>query len=102
MHVFSFRSDKKPKLQNAPSGTVYIRRYVKIPDLFETSFRLPIGSGDEVQLIGATKVRTRESGVQLVHHNVARFDCGSVAGDIDALFNLNVIEDRLNRKVSRA
>ena len=75
---------EKPDLHNAPSNLASIGRYVLAADIFTTLRALPLGLGGEIQLSDAINIHAQRGCVEIVPLNGKRFDCGSVAGFMQA------------------
>ena len=66
------------------SDLASIGRYVLTPNIFETLRGLSAGSGGEIQLADAINIRAQQDSVETVRLNGRRFDCGTVAGFMQA------------------
>ena len=55
------------------------------PDIFDTLRGLRVGSGDKIQLADVINTHAQRGTVETVRLNGQRFDCGSVAGYINAI-----------------
>lgn len=75
---------EKPKPEDAPSNLAVIGRYVLTPDIFDFIRQTPPGANGEVQITDALKTMAQEKRVLAVKFTGRRFDCGSVAGFIEA------------------
>ena len=69
----------------APSRLASIGRYILTSDIFDTLRCLRAGSGGEIQLADAINIHARQGSVETVRLRGRRFDCGSVAGYINAI-----------------
>ena len=76
---------EKPKFADAPSDLASIGRYVLTPDIFDVLRSLGAGPGGEIQLADAIDRQARYGAVEAVTLNGQRFDCGSVAGYLEAI-----------------
>ena len=75
---------EKPDVSDTPSNLASIGRYVLTPDIFDTLRGLKAGSGGEIQLADAINIHAQKGLVETVRLNGRRFDCGSVAGFMQA------------------
>ena len=75
---------EKPKLEDAPSKLASIGRYILTPDIFEILRNISVGSGGEIQLADAINIQAKRGAVNTVKLKGQRFDCGSVAGFVQA------------------
>ena len=75
---------EKPNFSAAPSNLASIGRYVLTTDIFDTLRSLDAGLGGEIQLADAINIHAQQGSVETVHLNGRRFDCGSMAGFMEA------------------
>ena len=75
---------EKPDAKDAPSNLAIIGRYILTPDIFEIIESTPPGKNDEVQLTDALLTQAKNGCVLAYKFKGRRFDCGSVAGFVDA------------------
>lgn len=75
---------EKPDPKDAPSNLAIIGRYILTPDIFEIIENTPPGKNDEVQLTDALMTQAQNGCVLAYKFKGTRFDCGSVAGFVDA------------------
>ncbi|WP_019604798.1 UTP--glucose-1-phosphate uridylyltransferase GalU [Teredinibacter turnerae] len=75
---------EKPAPEDAPSNLAIIGRYILTPDIFEIIENTPPGKNDEVQLTDALMTQAKNGCVLAYKFKGRRFDCGSVAGFVDA------------------
>lgn len=75
---------EKPEYEEAPSNYASIGRYVLTPDIFDELRNLSVGSGGEIQLADAINIQAQKNAVEIVNLNGRRFDCGTVAGHLEA------------------
>lgn len=75
---------EKPSVDEAPSKSASIGRYVFNPDLFEIIKQLPVGSNREIQLADAIGVLASMGLVENCKFEGTRFDCGSIDGFLEA------------------
>ena len=80
---------EKPEANEAPSQLVSIGRYILTPDIFDILRTQPIGAGGEIQLADAINTQARDNKVEALQLNGQRFDCGSVAGYLDAIMHVS-------------
>ena len=76
---------EKPKFENAPSNLASIGRYILTPDIFDILRHQSTSIADEIQLADAINVQAVNDMVEMVALNGRRFDCGSVAGYVEAI-----------------
>lgn len=75
---------EKPAPENAPSNLAIIGRYILTPDIFDIIEETPPGKNDELQLTDALLTQAKNGCVMAYRFKGRRFDCGSVAGFVDA------------------
>ncbi|ACR13683.1 UTP--glucose-1-phosphate uridylyltransferase GalU [Teredinibacter turnerae] len=75
---------EKPAPEDAPSNLAIIGRYILTPDIFEIIENTPPGKNDEVQLTDALMTQAKNGCVLAYKFKGRRFDCGSVAGFVEA------------------
>jgi UTP--glucose-1-phosphate uridylyltransferase len=75
---------EKPAPEKAPSNLAIIGRYILTPDIFGILESTPTGKGGELQITDALLRQAKEGCVIAYRFEGRRFDCGSVAGYVDA------------------
>ena len=75
---------EKPAKEDAPSNLAIIGRYILTPDIFEIIRNTTPGVGGEVQITDALMTQAKEGCVLGYKFKGKRFDCGSIAGFIEA------------------
>ncbi len=75
---------EKPSPQDAPSNLAIIGRYILTPDIFDLIRATPPGKNNEVQLTDALLTQANQGCVMAYKFKGRRFDCGSVAGFVEA------------------
>ena len=75
---------EKPDIDKAPSNLAVIGRYILTPDIFELLRETKPGKGGEIQLTDAIMAQAKKGMVLAYKFKGKRFDCGSVAGFIEA------------------
>jgi len=75
---------EKPPKDKAPSNLAIIGRYILTPDIFEILEDTPAGKNGELQITDALLRQAKEGCVMAYRFDGKRFDCGSVAGFVDA------------------
>ena len=75
---------EKPSPQDAPSNLAIIGRYILTPDIFDVLRSTDPGRGGEIQITDAIAQQARERMVLAYKFKGRRFDCGSIAGFVDA------------------
>ena len=75
---------EKPSAENAPSNLAIIGRYILTPDIFDIIEKTPPGKNDEIQLTDSLLTQAQNGCVLAYRFKGRRFDCGSVAGFVEA------------------
>ncbi len=75
---------EKPSVEEAPSNLAVIGRYILIPEIFDILETLPPGKNGEIQLTDALLELAKQGKVLAYRFEGKRFDCGSVAGFVEA------------------
>ena len=75
---------EKPDIDKAPSNLAVIGRYILTPDIFDLLRETKPGKGGEIQLTDAIMAQAKKGMVLAYKFKGKRFDCGSVAGFIEA------------------
>ncbi|MBN4053967.1 UTP--glucose-1-phosphate uridylyltransferase GalU [Haliea sp. AH-315-K21] len=75
---------EKPAPEDAPSNLAIIGRYILTPDIFNIIRQTPPGRNNEVQITDALLTQAKQGGVIAYKFKGRRFDCGSVAGFMEA------------------
>lgn len=75
---------EKPAPEDAPSNLAIIGRYILTPDIFDIIEQTPPGKGGEVQITDALMTQAQKGCVLAYKFKGTRFDCGSVAGFVEA------------------
>lgn len=75
---------EKPSREEAPSNLAIIGRYILTPDIFDLIKEVQPGKGGEIQLTDALMAQAQEGCVLAYKFKGKRFDCGSIAGFIEA------------------
>ncbi|MGX9355816.1 UTP--glucose-1-phosphate uridylyltransferase [Roseobacteraceae bacterium S113] len=75
---------EKPCAEDAPSSFGVVGRYILDPSVFDHLRKGTPGSGGEIQLTDAIAADLDQTGVTGFAFDGTRFDCGSVAGFVDA------------------
>jgi UTP--glucose-1-phosphate uridylyltransferase len=75
---------EKPKPEDAPSNLAIIGRYILTPDIFDKIENTPPGRNGEVQITDAIAQQAAEGKVIGYKFEGQRFDCGSIAGFVEA------------------
>ncbi|MEM1433323.1 MAG: UTP--glucose-1-phosphate uridylyltransferase GalU [Pseudomonadota bacterium] len=75
---------EKPAPEKAPSNLAIIGRYVLTPDIFEIIENTTPGKNGEVQITDALLTQAKRGCVIAYKFGGKRYDCGSVAGFVDA------------------
>ena len=75
---------EKPDPAEAPSTLAVVGRYILQPSIFDRLAALTPGAGGELQLTDAINADVADAGVTGYRFAGERFDCGSVAGFVQA------------------
>lgn len=75
---------EKPAPEDAPSNLAIIGRYILTPDIFDILEQTPPGKNGELQITDALLCQARQGCVIAYKFEGRRFDCGSVAGYVEA------------------
>ncbi len=75
---------EKPSAESAPSNLAIIGRYILTPDIFEIIENTAPGKNGEVQITDALLTQAKRGCVLAYKFSGRRFDCGSIAGFVDA------------------
>jgi UTP--glucose-1-phosphate uridylyltransferase len=75
---------EKPSEGTAPSNLAIIGRYILTPDIFEILENTEPGKNGELQITDALLTQARQGCVLAYKFDGRRFDCGSVAGFVEA------------------
>ena len=75
---------EKPEPEAAPSNSGVVGRYILKPSIFERLAEQGPGAGGEIQLTDAIAADLGESAVNGYAFEGERFDCGSIAGFLEA------------------
>ncbi|MBO9497085.1 hypothetical protein J7438_23785 [Thalassotalea sp. G20_0] len=73
-----------PAKEDAPSKLAIIGRYILTPDIFDLIRDTRPGKGGEIQITDALMAQAQRGCVLAYKFKGRRFDCGSIAGFIDA------------------
>ncbi|MEM7100352.1 MAG: UTP--glucose-1-phosphate uridylyltransferase GalU [Pseudomonadota bacterium] len=75
---------EKPHPDDAPSNLAIIGRYILTPDIFDILRSTEPGKNGEVQITDALLTQAKQGCVMAYKFGGRRFDCGSVAGYVEA------------------
>ena len=75
---------EKPDPEDAPSNLAIIGRYILTPDIFDILRNTEPGKNGEVQITDALLTQAKTGCVMAYKFSGRRFDCGSVAGYVEA------------------
>ena len=75
---------EKPDPEDAPTNLAIIGRYILTPDIFDILRNTEPGKNGEVQITDALLTQARTGCVMAYKFTGRRFDCGSVAGYVEA------------------
>ena len=76
---------EKPKIENAPSNSVSIGRYLLTNEIFDILRNLEPGINGEIQLADAINIQAKQGNVDAIELDGVRFDCGGFDGYIGAI-----------------
>ena len=76
---------EKPIFKSAPSNLASIGRYVLSPTIFDILRNQSAGTGGEIQLSDAINSQAKVGCVETLSLDGKRFDCGDVAGYVEAI-----------------
>jgi UTP--glucose-1-phosphate uridylyltransferase len=92
---------EKPSVEEAPSTTAIIGRYVLTPDVFDALKETPVGRGGEIQLTdGLSKLREKEV-IYAKDIEGIRHDTGNKLGYIEAIIDFALDRKDLRDEVFR-
>ena len=89
---------EKPEPGTAPSNLAIIGRYILTPDIFEILGQTPPDKRGEIQITDALVAQAKQGGVLAYRFKGKRFDCGSLAGYVQAT---NFCYEKLLSKVEK-
>ncbi len=75
---------EKPAPEDAPTNLAIIGRYILTPDIFDILRNTPPGKNGELQITDALLAQAQSGCVMAYKFKGRRFDCGSVAGFVEA------------------
>jgi UTP--glucose-1-phosphate uridylyltransferase len=75
---------EKPEPGTAPSNLAIVGRYILTPDIFEILGEIPPDKRGEIQITDALVEQAKQGGVLAYRFKGKRFDCGSLAGYVQA------------------
>ncbi len=75
---------EKPKIEDAPSNSAVVGRYILHASVMETLENTPPGSGGEIQLTDALAQQIENPGLYGYRFGGKRFDCGNKQGFLTA------------------
>ena len=89
---------EKPEPGTAPSNLAIVGRYILTPDIFEILWQTPPDKRGEIQITDALVEQAKQGGVLAYRFKGKRFDCGSLAGYVQAT---NFCYEKLLSKVEK-
>ena len=75
---------EKPEPGTAPSNLAIVGRYILTPDIFEILGQTPPDKRGDIQITDALVEQAKQGGVLAYRFKGKRFDCGSLAGYVQA------------------
>jgi len=103
--IISYKKDKiidmveKPEIDKAPSNLAINGRYILQPEIFNYLGKKKIGSGNEIQLTDAMKEMSKKLPFYHQKYQGERFDCGNVAGYIEANLSFAMKDPELKENI---
>ncbi len=103
--IISYQNDKiidmveKPKPQDSPSNLAINGRYILQPEIFNYLSQKKIGAGNEIQLTDAMKEMSKGLPFYYQEYHGERFDCGNVAGYIEANISFAMKDPELKKEI---
>ena len=91
---------EKPNLENTPSRSAVIGRYILLPDVFEFLDRQQVGAGGEVQLTDALAWMIDKAPLHGLRFDGQRFDCGDKVGFLQANLAYALVRDDLKAELT--
>jgi UTP--glucose-1-phosphate uridylyltransferase len=79
---------EKPNSEDAPTNLAIIGRYILTPNIFEQLEQTAPGANGEIQITDALLKQANEEKVIAYKFKGRRFDCGSIAGFVEATNNV--------------
>ncbi|MBX2826006.1 MAG: UTP--glucose-1-phosphate uridylyltransferase GalU [Gammaproteobacteria bacterium] len=86
---------EKPPVEEAPSNSAVVGRYILTPRIFELLEATQSGAGGEIQLTDAISDLLNEERVLGYNFEGVRFDCGSKLGYLKAQVELALVHEEL-------
>lgn len=90
---------EKPKVEDAPSNLIVSGRYILQPDVMRVLETQEAGAGGEIQLTDAMAQMIGTQAFHAVTFEGNRYDCGSVAGYVEANLALALERDDIGADV---
>ena len=103
--IISYKKDKiidmveKPEIDKAPSNLAINGRYILQPEIFNYLGKKKIGAGNEIQLTDAMKEMSKKLPFYHQKYQGERFDCGNVAGYIEANLSFAMKDPELKENI---
>ncbi|NNE89115.1 MAG: UTP--glucose-1-phosphate uridylyltransferase GalU [Silicimonas sp.] len=92
---------EKPNIEDAPSNSAVIGRYILTPDVMNNLHSVRCGSGGEIQLTDAIALEVKQNRpVHGLRFKGRRFDCGSKAGFLQATVSFALEREELHDEFS--
>jgi UTP--glucose-1-phosphate uridylyltransferase len=90
---------EKPKVEEAPSNYAIMGRYVLTPEIFDILEKLPIGSGNELQLTDAINELNKHQPILAYNFQGKRYDIGDKVGFITATIDFALNRNDIRQEV---
>jgi len=103
--IISYKKDKiidmveKQEIDKAPSNLAINGRYILQPEIFNYLGKKKIGAGNEIQLTDAMKEMSKKLPFYHQKYQGERFDCGNVAGYIEANLSFAMKDPELKENI---
>ena len=103
--IISYKKDKiidmveKPEIDKAPSNLAINGRYILQREIFNYLGKKKIGAGNEIQLTDAMKEMSKKLPFYHQKYQGERFDCGNVAGYIEANLSFAMKDPELKENI---
>jgi len=92
---------EKPSLEEAPSNTGTVGRYILTPEIFDCIKKTSQGKGNEIQLTDAIRMLKEEEEVYGYAFKGKRYDAGDKVGYIKAIVDFALGRDDLRGEIER-
>ena len=90
---------EKPKIEDAPSNTAAVGRYVFTPEIFDCIKKTPPGVNNELQIADSIKILKQSQKVYASGFSGKRYDIGDKLGYIQAIIDFALENEDIGRDV---